>query len=543
MIKIQDIEPEQLKILKELEESLRKSNFISKYYEFKQVKEINNFEGGVKIENGNIISLSLAKLSVSEHYRLPNSILKLSHLKELRLKSMGLAGLPRFLSGFGSLEVLDLSGNKIYKPREDFKYLDDFTFEAQQFKNLNQVMFIKSLKKLDLSSNKLEELPYAISNLKNLEELNLGLNQMKDFGALSRLNLSLKRLDLQANDLTSIPNFIFNLKNLESLNLYENMISEIPKDISNLSNLQELNLGGNGLNKIPFYVGKLKNLRVLNLWKNNLSDLPDFLGNLNNLESLIISLNQFKRLPTFLWHWINIKSLSLANNPWQDDWKGILNMSVPAILDMARQRDPISIIIYNSDIDKIDMKDSMNKLIEDLRSKEEIHNIDTSIENNIQENQLLLFIATQNSIIDEKCIKDLKLWISSNKALIPLKSMDILWEDLNNINLGVGFNLSNKLGFEFNIDDIEKLSDMVYKHILKYKHEINLFKPIKMSILEPWGDVKKISKEYLDTKEFNRKFNENIDFYRKLYNDYKEGLLSPSKYLLKYIESINSLAT
>ena len=525
-------EQDQLKILDEIEKTIKQS--------IPHVKEVNSDKLGVKIENGNIVALSITKLDAyfrKEFFKLPDSIVKLPHLKELRLKNMQLQHLPYPLRDFKALEILDLRGNNLYTPHDGYM---PYTYMPHiRTKKLIGIMYIKPLRVLDLTYNKLNELPYDMSNLKNLEVLYLGINKIKDLGSISRLR-NLRKLDISANDLDTIPKFIFNMQSLEVLIIKQNKIYKIPPEVVNLSNLQVLNLRETGLTKVPDFLGKLTNIKVLNLRQNKLTTLPDSLSRLTNIKSLNLNFNEFKSFPTCLWPCKNITELYFKENPWEGDWKDIAKFTISTILDMARQRHPIVIVIYTSDDERAIMQDAIKKSAEYLRSREEIEDIYTTVDSNQKESHLLLFFATKNSISNEKCINDLKSWILSNKAIIPIKSTDITWEELKNIDLGADFNLSAKLGFEFNLDDIEKFNETLYTHIQKYKREINLFEPVKMSLLEPWNDIKEVSKKFLDSKEFKEKFNQNIDHYRKLYNEYRDGELSASEYLLNYIKSINT---
>lgn len=91
---------------------------------------------------------------------------------------------------------------------------------------------------------------YSIAN--DLNDLSIGNNGLDlSGGNLSFLhpiifnNTQLKFLDISANRLIEIPKEIKNLKNLESINLTQNKLQRLPKEISKLKNLKILDLRNN----------------------------------------------------------------------------------------------------------------------------------------------------------------------------------------------------------------------------------------------------------------------------------------------------------
>ena len=83
---------------------------------------------------------------------------------------------------------------------------------------------------------------------------------------------NLESLDLSSNRLTEIPGELGSLSNLESLDLSSNRLTEIPGELGSLSNLTELYLVGNGLTgEIPPELGNLSNLTYLCLSDNQLT--------------------------------------------------------------------------------------------------------------------------------------------------------------------------------------------------------------------------------------------------------------------------------
>ena len=109
--------------------------------------------------------------------------------------------------------------------------------------------------------------------LLRLSKLKTKLSPHLDIYSLTDL-YNLQELNLTDNRLTEIPREIGNLTNLQTLILSYNQLTELPREISNLTNLQYLHLDNNHLTEIPREIGNLTNLQYLGLSGNQLSD-PD----------------------------------------------------------------------------------------------------------------------------------------------------------------------------------------------------------------------------------------------------------------------------
>ncbi len=180
---------------------------------------------------------------------------------------------------------------------------------------------LANLEEVYLTGNQLTgEIPAELGSLANLEVLYLVRNQLTgeipaELGDLASLEL----LSLWHNQLSGeIPTELSNLTNLRGLQLYNNQLTgEIPVEIASLSNLQVLYLHSNQLNgEIPTELGDLTNLRALNLSQNQLTgEIPVVLGNLANMERLYLSQNQLTgTIPEELGNLTNLERLYLNDN-------------------------------------------------------------------------------------------------------------------------------------------------------------------------------------------------------------------------------------
>ena len=117
---------------------------------------------------------------------------------------------------------------------------------------------------LSLVNGLVGKMPPELSDLTNLYQLDLSLNQLSG----------------------EIPMELGSLTNLLQLRLNGNQISgEIPLKLGNLTNLQDLNPAGNQLGgEIPMELGSITSLQTLFLGNNQLSgEAPSWLGGLWNL--------------------------------------------------------------------------------------------------------------------------------------------------------------------------------------------------------------------------------------------------------------------
>lgn len=100
--------------------------------------------------------------------------------------------------------------------------------------------------------------------------------------------INLNRLSLNHFDINEFPFDIKNLKNLEFLNLEANSFTKIPDGVFELKKLKRLNISYNKIKYIPKEIENLTNLESLDIHKNDITDLPDEISNLKNLKEIFI---------------------------------------------------------------------------------------------------------------------------------------------------------------------------------------------------------------------------------------------------------------
>lgn len=178
----------------------------------------------------------------------------------------------------------------------------------------NCISNLQNLQELDLEGNSLFSLPTTLSKLKNLEGLHLFRNEIRSLPENFSNLLNLSNLDIRSNKLYILPENFSSLKNLETLWLDDNLLSSLPKNFGNLLSLKVLWLERNKFTNLPEDVGDLQSLKELRLRGNGLISLPENFGNLKNLEELDLQENKFKTLPENFSDLKKLRKLILNHN-------------------------------------------------------------------------------------------------------------------------------------------------------------------------------------------------------------------------------------
>jgi len=148
----------------------------------------------------------------------------------------------------------------------------------------------ESLEVLDLSANRLSELP-------------------ADFGRLSKLKI----VFFSENLFTELPVVLSTCKELSMIGFKSNQIKYISENALPVAT-RWLILTNNRLIKLPKSIGNCERLQKVALAGNLLTELPTEMANCRNLELLRISANQFTALPEWLLDLPKLSWLAFAGN-------------------------------------------------------------------------------------------------------------------------------------------------------------------------------------------------------------------------------------
>lgn len=251
-----------------------------------------------------LIDLSNNQLKVVEEL----DFARLPRLRQLYLSMNNIDSLSEMaFHNSSQLQYLDLSYNKLER-------IGERTFEG-----------LARIEWLNLDHNQLSELPETLfdrSRLQMLENIVLSHNnfEIAPLKALQRQYFFVNFVDLSHNKLRDIPNDDSTMINVKKLDLSYNPLSEeaIKNLLSEPKTIRELNLAGTNLTTItsletPF-------LQSLNLSSNKISTInEEIFDRASLLETLDLSNNQMKNFKTLAMVWPKLpllQSLNLSNNPF-----------------------------------------------------------------------------------------------------------------------------------------------------------------------------------------------------------------------------------
>ncbi len=275
---------------------------------------------------------------------IPIELWQLSKLHTLSISRQGFLDLTG-ISNAQSLRVLNLSSSDLVQPIfpeiSQLSNLEELNLTYTNLQTLPpEILTLTTLKALYVGSNSLTELPSELGNLSNLQTLDLSRNQLvalpPEIGNLSNLQHLNVDAYFRGTLLSSLPVEFGNLTSLKTLSLAYQGLTSLPAEFANLTNLETLNLYGNSLTVISTWFGSLVNLRELNLSGNSLTSLPSELGNLTNLETLNLSANySLTAIPAWFGSFVKLRELDVSYNNLSSVSPSIVGLANLQVLNLA----------------------------------------------------------------------------------------------------------------------------------------------------------------------------------------------------------------
>lgn len=170
--------------------------------------------------------------------------------------------LPKTIASLVHLKELDMAC---------LEELEDFPEEIGSLKELESIVIDNGNgAQMNIS------LPESIGNLTKLKVLRL-------YGAINQFKAD-ENASPNLKTFKKLPKALARLTQLEELDLGRNQIPAVPPEVASLTNLRKLNLSFNDIHELPEFIGNLPKLRELNLSSNGSIRLPDSLTNLKGLK-------------------------------------------------------------------------------------------------------------------------------------------------------------------------------------------------------------------------------------------------------------------
>ncbi|XP_059178446.1 protein flightless-1 homolog [Physella acuta] len=284
----------------------------------------------------------------------PDHVQDMTGLRWLRLSHTKLKEIPAEIGFLNKLEDLVMVHNEIESLGNDLPLLPalhSINFRFNQLTDAgvpNKIFTGNDLSIVDLSHNKLTQVPPELENAKSVLVLNLSHNQIELIPNQLFINLTdLVFVDLSNNNLETLPPQMRRLTSLQTLILDNNplihaqlrqlpvltalqtlkmkntqrTLNNFPTGLDTLTNLQDVDLSYNTLTRVPEALYKLESLKRLNLSNNEIGELSLMIDIWTKMETLNLSRNKLKALPSSLHKLQNLKKLYVNQN--QLDFEGI----------------------------------------------------------------------------------------------------------------------------------------------------------------------------------------------------------------------------
>jgi len=261
-------------------------------------------------------------LSYNYFKDIPQEIYSFKKLYRLSMDSCYIEEIDKLPKDVDSnaLAIISLKGNRITS-------VDGSIFRLPNLQHLilnnNAIKGIDDVKKdvklntriqsINLSNNRLKEIPKVLSKIGNLSYLDVSNNQLKRINYEVLLPVNIQELNLMGNPITQFPDDLCNLKTIKSLNISRTKISTLSDSIGKLENLTKFHVP-EGVNTLPTVMGDMKSLRELFVENNQrMTSIPDFVYSLNRLEALSFSGTKIYQVSPEIGRLKRLKFLSFRN--------------------------------------------------------------------------------------------------------------------------------------------------------------------------------------------------------------------------------------
>ncbi|MFC1611882.1 hypothetical protein ACFL6C_13045 [Myxococcota bacterium] len=224
----------------------------------------------------------------------PDELRQIDGIVSLELRRCGLSALPPPVLGMTSVTVLDLSGNRLSQLPDEIRELSNLEklvlHDVPLSKGLGQGIYdLEKLRELSIIRGKMKTIPEDVGRISSLEHLRF----------------------VQCHKVQHIPDSVTDLPHLKTLEIDWCDLQKINPVVWTLNGLEHLDLSQSPLDALPAEIGGMAKLKKLRLLCEKLVDIPDEICGCTDLEVFDIR-GQMTRLPEDIGNWQKLKRFSVS---------------------------------------------------------------------------------------------------------------------------------------------------------------------------------------------------------------------------------------
>ena len=287
-----------------------------------------------ELEDNEVLSMTTIDLRCADISSIPTGLTKLTHLKELILRTNKLTTLDCLPP---NLEVLDVFNNSISSitMSTELQNLTHLNVMRNTISELPLALFEGGLTHLDMDKEILSEkwllalesrtktfidaiLKRDSATIQHIYTLFKAFPNHKEFilSALSEWHPGFKTISIYISSKSkeALPNWLQFVHHVEGLQLSNLTSTELPPWLLQFTMLEKLEISNPESNQFIKVVENLTSLKHLSIEKCDLSNFPEEIQSLLQLETLILKECQIQQLPEWIQTMNGLKHLDISHN-------------------------------------------------------------------------------------------------------------------------------------------------------------------------------------------------------------------------------------
>ncbi|XP_074036233.1 leucine rich repeat containing flyers-cup [Leptinotarsa decemlineata] len=298
----------------------------------------------IPVEITNLFHLSKFDITNNDIKELPNTMGLMPHLQTLKVDGNKLKQIRPDIIQTGTNRIMKYLREKISE--EDLQAMNipsDVSYDCKIFPDRYTM---RNGNVLNLAMKDISEIPeecFLEAKEANVTSVDLCKNKFHNVpSGLLLLSDRLTELNLSSNRLCELPDFLSDLTMLKFLDLSKNQLNSLPENFSKMVFLRELVLNNNKFTKIPSCVFDMVGLEILLIKENGVEEISiEGLKLLKRLATLDLSNNNIHVVPPELGNMTQLRCLELKGNPFRQPRYAILEQGTDTILSYLRDKIPI----------------------------------------------------------------------------------------------------------------------------------------------------------------------------------------------------------